>query len=532
MPTLIEQLQKPECYAHSVAQIELIETHISWVLLTGDYAYKIKKPIRNEFLNFSMLDLRKHFCETEVTLNKRYAPDIYLEVVPIYGPVSTPRMGSEAGSGEAIEYAVKMRQFASAQRLDKQLERGKLSGGDVDRLARDIARLHMQAPVFTDARHGGDPNDHAGEPDQVIVPALDNFQEICQHPPEQSSLKQEAELEQWTVQQSIRLRPRLLERKAQGKIRDCHGDLHLQNLFKQGQDILPFDCIEFNPEWRHIDVINDVAVLFVDFLVRDRADFAYQFLNVYLEQTGDYEALDLLAFYGVYRCMVRAKVQAMRLSQSLSGNERNAVLQSYQRYISTACSLVTSDQPTVMVMCGLSGSGKSFVAAQLMSAWPAIRVRSDTERKRIHCYQPDEDCSTSIHSGIYSSASSKKVYQRLRSLASSLSNAGFSVIIDAANLQRSQRDGFRRWALSHDVRLLFVHCEASYSELQRRITSRSKQQGEVSDADLDVLAHQANSAELPGSDEARDTVHIDTEVLQSQQAIMERIQQALHFIAA
>lgn len=526
----IDDLLNSNSYQHPTGKINLQETHISWIVLTGYFAYKIKKPVALPFLDFSTLQKRHYFCEQELQLNRRYSPDLYLDVVGVYLSGKHIYVGDMRNSDDVLlDYAVKMRQFPPENRLDKLLAIGSITAQDIDSLAKRIAHYHMQAKAYPDVRHGGTADEHSGEPEHVILPAMDNFKEIMIHPPSENSLEQERSIELWTIQQGQRLRKTMLQRKADGRVKDCHGDLHLENLYQNEGRIDAFDCIEFNADWRHIDVMNEVACLFVDLISRGHSEFAYRFINTYLECTGDYDGVRLLTFYAVYRAMVRAKVISLRLQQGISESEQQVFLQQYRDYIQLAESFCQQKEAALLVMCGLSASGKSSVARELMQELPGIRIRSDVERKRLHCYLPDEDCSASIKGGIYSSRASVEVYSRLHYLAKLVCLAGHTAIIDAACLQRSQRKAFRQLAVSIGRPILFVYCTASFEELQRRIEARSTAKQDVSDADIDVLCHQANSAELPDDTEGTDTIVIDTEKSNSIAESTNKLRSALSF---
>jgi aminoglycoside phosphotransferase family enzyme/adenylate kinase family enzyme len=481
---------KPEPYPHPAENIQLIETHISWVILTGEYAYKIKKPLKLSFLDFSTLALRKYYCDEELRLNRRFAPDLYLEVVGIYGSVARPSLHDcHADRDEPFEYAVKMRQFDPEQRLDELINDGRLTERDIDALAHSIAELHQSSAIYFDQFHGGDPDDHCGDPKQVIEPALDNFKEILDHPPPGTPMQKEALVERWTIEQSSLLGETFRQRRAEGKIRACHGDLHLANLYKHKEKIQAFDCIEFNPDWRHIDVINETGFLYMDMLAKGHDHYAWRFLNVYLERTGDYQGLHLLRYYAVYRAMVRAKTTALRLHENLPEAEAASLLQQYQAYIDLAYRFTRKLQPALIIMCGLSGSGKSTVASQLMAELPAIRLRSDSERKRIQNVSSATHSITAVSHGIYTPDMTAATYQHLQSTATDIIAAAYPVIIDATCLQRAQRDCFRQLAKRLSIPFTVLYCHTSTTILEQRLIRRQQRAEDVSDAGVAVLRH-------------------------------------------
>jgi len=301
-PPLFAALLDPACYPHPVAGVRVLETHISWVLLTGEYAYKIKKPVGLGFLDFSSLELRRHYCEEELRLNRRLAPELYLDVVEIRGTPGAPRIG---GEGPLLEYAVRMREFPQAALASRALASGAFGAAEVDALAALVARFHegaLRAPE----------SERFGSPDVVLADALQNFEQLLplvKSAPDDRALR---ELRLWTKREFAARGEALAARRKQGFVRECHGDLHLRNIVLLDGRPVPFDCIEFNAELRWIDVMSEVAFLAMDLEDRGRRDLAWRFLGRYLEATGDYAGLAVLPFYLVYRALVRAKVHLLR----------------------------------------------------------------------------------------------------------------------------------------------------------------------------------------------------------------------------
>ena len=298
MNALITALQQPDAYDHPIESVELIETHISWVLLTGQFAYKIKKPVDFGFIDFSTLEKRLHFCEDELRLNNRLTDDIYLKVLPIIGSMDNPFLG---GGGPVIEYAVKMRQFSQDALLDSMLDRGELRALHIDQLAEEVAEFHDRVSVA-----GAETS--YGETEAVWAPLAENFQQLddsIAHPAQAAQVRR---LTEWAKDEFDRRQVIFRERKRSGFVRECHGDLHLRNMILQGTRIVLFDCIEFSAALRWIDVISDIAFTVMDLGDRAREDFASRFLSAYLQHTGDYAGLQVLRYYLVYRATVRAKV--------------------------------------------------------------------------------------------------------------------------------------------------------------------------------------------------------------------------------
>jgi hypothetical protein len=488
----------PAWYDHPVESCRLIETHISWVLLTGDYAYKVKKPLDLGFLDFSTLAKRRLYCEEELRLNRRLAPSLYLEVVAITGSAEAPVLG---GEGEPIEYAVKMVQFPQAAQLDRMLAVGRLRPEQLDAFARRVAEFHRQAAVA-----GSDTP--FGEPAQVWQPMAENFAQIRERISGADALESLSALAQWSEARFTELSPLLRQRKAGGFIRECHGDMHLRNLAWIDEAPIAFDGIEFNPNLRWIDVVSEIAFLVMDLQDRGEAPLAQRFLNGYLERSGDYDGLALLRLYLVYRALVRAKVAAIRLDQPDMGPaQRDDAEAEFARYLSLAEGYTRKPSPTLLLTRGLSGSGKTTLTQPLLERLPAIRIRSDVERKRLFGLLAEEDGHAAPAEGIYSAEATDKTYRRLLTLAEGMLAAGHSVIVDATFLKREQREPFRRLATQSGVGFAILDMRAPAETLRQRLRQRK---GDASDADLAVLAHQLEHYGPLDEYERRDEVAVDT----------------------
>jgi aminoglycoside phosphotransferase family enzyme/predicted kinase len=493
---LIDALMMPAAFEYPVSSVDLIETHISWLILTDDYVYKIKKPITLDFLDFGGLERRKFFCEEEVRLNQPWAPDIYLDVVPIGLDKGQPRFGAE---GTPIEYAVRMRRFNDEMRLDVQLERGALSVADMKELGRNIAARHMAAERVDESQR-----------EKVVTLAKefiwDNFVAL-EGFADETQLKV---LRDWTTQELQTVDQLLWKRFDDGYVRDCHGDLHLGNLVRLPGGITTFDCIEFNTDLRHIDVAADIAFLIMDLVERGRRDLAAHFLNRYLECTGDYGSVSLLSLYFVYRCLVRAKVAAIRSQERESDSKRDADLAEMRRYCDMACRQIVSRVPILIIMSGLSGSGKTRLSGQLMAAMPAIRVRSDLERKRMFGLRETEQSDSDVDSGIYTREVSDRVYSHLCETAAMILDAGHHVILDAAFLRASDRAMAIGVAGNREMPCVLVAVEAPVDVLRQRVQSRASKATDASEAGLEVLEHQLVTAEPMTDAEEAITILCDT----------------------
>lgn len=495
----IKNMLNAGVYDHSVADIELIETHISWVVLTGDYAYKIKKPVDFGFLDFSTLDKRKKYCEQELQLNRRLAPDIYLDVVSISGSVEHPIISDEK---KPFEYAVKMQQFPQSAQLDNMLQAGELGSEQIDAIAQMVSTFHNSTAVANDE------TDY-GKPEKIFKPVKENFELISESLKTSAHEAKLGELKKWSESEFARMKLILSQRKKDGFIRECHGDMHLRNLVWLDGKALAFDCIEFNENLRWIDVISEIAFLMMDLQDRGQEQLANRFLNAYLEITGDYDGLSVLSFYLCYRAMVRAKVDALRIQQMTDDTKTTALVE-FDSYIELALRYTKVKTPKLIIMRGLSASGKSTVSQQIIENTGAIRIRSDVERKRMFDIPVDEkaEISNAVDEGIYSSESSEQTYEKLLDLSSTILSAENTVLVDAAFLQQEQREPFKKLAKSRGVTFIIIEVTASFDVLRQRIIAR---ENDVSDADISVLEHQISEWEPLDDNESMSAISVNTE---------------------
>lgn len=459
-----------------------IDTHISTVVLAGDCAYKIKKPLDLGFLDFRSLDARKAACDEELRLNSRLAPTLYQSVCAITGSVSQPTVD---GVGEAIDWAVRMRRFDPdavlsnpAIPIDESL---------IDDLAQTVAHFHVCADLAAPAT--AERAQATGDmPEMKAV--LANFERLRElGAPFVDPVKT---LESWTVAHAGALRPVLQWRREHGCIRECHGDLHLGNIALIEGEAVVFDAIEFDPDLRWIDVANDIAFLTMDLCQRDMQAMAFRFIDAYLSIGGDYALLRVLRFYEVYRALVRAKISAIRMQQVGEGDERDVARQSLQRYLALAQTLAQTRRGALLITHGVSGSGKSYASAGLAQRFGGVRLRSDVERKRLLGLAADADATDR---GGYGAEVTRRTYQRLAELAETVIGAGYTAIVDATFLVHADRARFAQLAKRCEVPFAILDCSAAPEVLRARITARQREMGNVSDADLAVLERQLERVE-------------------------------------
>lgn len=480
VPALIEQMMQPGFYPHPVKEpIELIQTHVSYVFLTGDYAYKIKKPVNFGFLDFSTLERRQHFCVQELQMNQLNAPEIYLEVLPITDLDGQFQLN---GTGQTAEYVLKMREFPQDDLFISMFEQGKLTTSQMEDLGAIVAQFHELAQT----------NDYIrsfGEVSQIRQAIDENYQQTEKYIGGPQTLKQFEETKQFTDTFFANQEELFKSRVQHNQIRECHGDLHLRNICLWDNKIQLFDRIEFNEPFRFVDVMYDVAFAVMDLESRGRKDLGNVFLNTYIEQTGDWEGLQVLPLYLSRQAYVRAKVTSFLLDDpGVPEDTKKEAGITASQYYKQAWEYTQLRQGQLILMSGLSGSGKTTVARHLAQRLGAIHLRSDAVRKHLAGVPLDQRGGEEL----YTQAMSQKTYARLLELGTKLANAGFPVILDAKYDQQATRLAAIQEAKKHHLPVKIYHCMAPEEVLRDRLLSRT---GDVSDATPDLLTQQQASAE-------------------------------------
>ena len=450
----------------------LVETHISWVLLTETQAWKIKKPLRLGFLDFGTLAERRRLCEEELRLNQRLAPSLYEAVVPITGTPRQPRIG---GSGPALEVALQMRRFPDGALFSERLAAGRLGPAQIDALAQRLADFHQQAPVAP-------PDSPWGSAERVAADLQAVLRRLAEHDPRFVA----ANWRPWAQRAIGTLAPAWARRHAEGHVREGHGDLHLANLVCLGDEVTAFDALEFDPALRWTDVMADIAFPVMDLHAHGRPDLGFRLLDGWLAQGGDHDGLPVLRAYLAYRALVRAMVARLEPAGAAAGPD----------YLAAAAHWCRPGEPRLLITEGLPASGKSHLALALLERCGAIRLRSDVERKRLHGLPPLARSSSPPGAGLYTDAATRRTYARLLELAETALRAGWPVIVDAAFLRLAQRDSFRRLAHALGLPFAILRCEAPDAVLHSRLQRRRQQAGDPSEADAAVLA-QARATQQP-----------------------------------
>ena len=510
LPRVVRMFSNPRAYDHPVDSIEVVETHISWVFLTGAFAYKVKKPVKLPFVDFSTLARRRDACGDEVRLNRRLAPSLYVGVVTMGGTETAPKIHGTP----LFEYAVKMRQFNSDLRLDRQLAAGSIAPDQVCAFAAGLAEFHAALPPLSMARTSAS--------DEAFAAFIGNLAELESQLEADESARLES-IRTWFNGQRAMLAAVLNERSSLGFVRECHGDLHLENLVLLENEITAFDALEFSERLRQIDLIDEVGFLVMDFVAHKRRDLAYMFLNCYLEETGDYPGLRLITYYMIYRALVRAKVRKIRQHQVGPSEIGDRETGDSEGYLRLGIELGGVTKPLLLITRGLSGSGKTHVSQALIPELPAIRVRSDIERKRLFGLAPGAESGSGLGTGIYASKLSDETYAVLERFAAAALEANLNVIIDASFLKKSMREIFRSLADDRGADFIVLNCQAPAAVLRERVAQRKTAGLDASEATVAVLNHQMGNAEPLDESEHDHSIEVDTTTPVDIESLVERI---------
>ncbi|MGG7603369.1 AAA family ATPase [Massilia sp. BKSP1R2A-1] len=485
------------CLAEALAAggdaVQRFETHISWVLVAGRYAYKLKKALHLPFLDCSTLEARRFYCQQEYRLNRRLAPALYLDVVPVGGEPPRPLVDA---AGEPADYAVRMRAFDQSAVWEARLAGGLLGDAEVDRLALLLARFHREAPRAPPTSAWGTAEVVTGTCDATLAA----LEEMLGRDAQDAML---AGLRAWQARHGPALAALVAGRKREGMVRECHGDLHCGNILTWQGEVLAFDCIEFDDRLRWIDVMDDFAFVHMDLAYRGRPDLAARLLSRYLEKTGDYAGLALLRHYRVHRALVRARVMLLRARQpGMPALQQQGCRRAALTYLAFARRCTRRTPAAIVAMHGPAGSGKTTVAGMLVELLGAVQLRSDVERKRLH--------GAASRAALYGEEATRRTYARLGELTRAVTCAGWPVVIDAACLKAAQRAFLRDLARDIGLPFLLVDLRADPATMLARIAARRREGRDASDADAAVLDRQLNDREALSRAERRQAVVIDT----------------------
>jgi hypothetical protein len=493
-PYILESLHNPSAYPVQTRTVELIQTHVSWLFLTDTHVFKVKKPVNFGFLDFSTLELRSFYCLEELRLNRRLCPDIYEQVIALR---ETDDGAVFFGDGKVIEYAVMMKRLPADRMLDRLVDSGAISLKEIETVALEISRFHADAPSSPHISK-------FGTLEQILFNWRENFEQTMQFgsstlPPAVSET-----ISSYVGTFTDSHRPLFSERIENGFIRECDGDIHLGNICLLENAVYIFDCIEFNERFRCSDTAADIAFLLMDLDYHRRPDLADAALACYIEATGDTDCAELITFYKVYRAFVRGKVESLQLHDAgITREARSAAEKRAIRYFRLAQGYCIRNRipPTLFIICGTMGCGKSTLADQLAFELDLKTFNSDTERKRLAGVHPETAVRDPYGEGLYSNDMTRATYRQLEHLAGDELASGKSVIIDAGFGTAAERAVFAALAAAHraEFAILFVRCDTVVQ--RRRLRERSSRGISVSDGRVELLDRQISFFEPPDDSE-------------------------------
>jgi aminoglycoside phosphotransferase family enzyme/predicted kinase len=502
LPRHLRALLRPAAYPHPVESIELVQTHVSWVLLTGHLAYKIKRPVQYPFVDLRSAERRAFLCREELRLNRRFAAELYLDVCDITSDEGEARIG---GQGEVIEHAVRMVQFGREDQLDRLLAAGGADPAALETFGRSLADIHARLPVVPA---------HAlwGRAESVRSVVLENLEQCARACAPYGDPRGLHALRGMLSAHLERSGASIDERRAAGRVRECHGDLHARNVVQRDGRLLAFDCMEFSDAFRWIDVADEIAFLLADLSALKHAAHAHAFLSGYLAESGDYDACRVLGLYEAHRALVRAKVTALGWTDLAQAREVDLGLarRQYEAYVGVAHAALGSKTPLIVLVGGLSGSGKTWLASRLAPLLGAIHLRSDVERKRLAGLPESARTGSPLQQGLYTQEASTRVYEHLAHCAEQVASGGYPVIVDATFARREDRARYSAMASRLGAAVRLLHCRALPGVLRQRVAQRHTRGSDASEADLGVLAWQEAHAEPVGTDEGLATIEVDT----------------------
>jgi aminoglycoside phosphotransferase family enzyme/predicted kinase len=508
LPAELQELLRPEAYPHAVEAVQLVETPISWVLLTGAYAYKIKRPVRLEYVDQRSAQRRAELCAEELRLNRRFAPELYV------GVRSLARADGRLvvdGAGEVVEHAVCMHQFDRSQELDCLLASGGVAPGE---LADFGARLAATHALLVRAAS----SDPCGTPESVRTLVLANLEQ-CLHAARACGTVPAIEALRGPLTAALdAAAPVIAQRRAAGMVRECHGDLHARNIVRWEGRLLAFDCVEFEPAFRWIDVADDVAFLVADLEVLGAPLHAWSFLHGYLGASGDYQACRVQRLYQAHRALVRAKVAAL----SAADTDRT-MRRMHTAYLRRAAAVLGPLRPAVLLMSGLSGSGKTWLAERLAPALRALHLRSDVERKRCAGLTPGASSGSGLARGLYSAEATAELYRYLLRCTGDIVAGGRSVFVDATFLRPEDRLPWRELADAAGLPFRVIHCHAPPALLEERIERRRAAARDASEADVEVLGWQRQRSASCAPGESATVIEADTAREDVVQQVLQRL---------
>src|SRR5271154_3837278 len=522
-PPLVGAMTRPQFYPDSAAQIEFKQTHISYVFIAGDFVYKIKKPVHFAFLDCSRLAQRFHYCREEGRLNARLSPRVYLGVFAILRDAGSFALGPqvEVEHPGAVEYAVKMRRLPEDRTLDKLIASGHADSGTIRAIARCIAKFHATAPSNRGWAYGS-----------ALSIWRDIIEDIAQNKEFVGRTLREDQLTaidtfcRTFVNRHWRA---LNERAHEGRVREGHGDLRAEHICLEDGEIDVIDCVEFSERLRYCDAASEIAFLAMDLDRLGAPRLADELVEAYAEISGDVDLGVFVPFYKCYRACVRGKVESLKsLEREVDAAERERARQLARSYFELATRYALCKSPALIVVCGLSGSGKSTVARLLQHRKGFRVINSDRVRKRLAAVPAHEHSFADYGANIYSDRFTKITYDTMLAEAESLIGRGCGVILDATFKGFAERQLALALATRHRVPVLFVECVVSEEEAIRRLEHRESAQNEESDATPKV--HRKQRAEFQPICEIPPRNHLRLDTTRQREQLLAEIEDALEHL--
>lgn len=513
--TILKSLLKPSAYPEPTTTISLVQTHVSFIFITDHFVYKIKKPVDFGFLNFKTIDRRRFYCNEEVRLNRRLCPDMYLGVIEL-------RKSSDViafhGNGEIIDYAVKMRRLPKDRMLDQLVANNNVGETELRNVAKTIARFHHETPTSESvAEYGSIEKISANWHENFIQ--MERFTTILS---DNDRLYMQNFVEKYiSMNKNI-----FMERMEQGCIRECNGDIHLENICIEDKKVHIFDCIEFNDRFRFCDTAADIAFLYMDLEYNRRKDLAEIIIDEYLKESNDKSLLAVIHFYTIYRAFVRGKVDSFQLDDiNISDKQKNDAAERAIRYFRLAKGYMERLKmvQTLFITTGLMGSGKSSLAEELSFALGIPVYNSDMVRKQLNGISNTTKVTVPFGEDIYSKDKTQRVYQELFSLARLGIKKGTSIIIDASFPDAQLRANAGEIATQFGIPIVILHTSCKPSELKRRLQNRALLPS-VSDGRIELLKHHQAIYEPP---EEKEGMVINLDSKQPVDKLLERIYQQM-----
>lgn len=496
-----KSLLNPGVYPEPTESVRLVQTHISYLFITDDFVYKIKKPVDLGFLNFSTIDRRRFYCAEEVRLNRRLCPDIYLGVVEVRLSPDGPAF---CGDGPAMDYAVKMKRLPESLMLDRMLAEGAVTAAGIREIARVIAGFHLRA-------ERGAEIDENGSIGSIKRSCEENFHQIEELLPLALAAGDLTMIRKWVYAFISDNEPLFAGRVREGFIRDCDGDIHLENICMTSP-ICIFDCIEFNSRFRHIDTAADIAFFLMDLDFHGKDIFAEPFLDEYILRTGDTGLTPLLDFYKINRAVVRSKVELLKLlDPQIPEPEKDAAREKARRYFRLARGylLRRGGGEVLIITCGLTGSGKSHVASALASHLAMELLSSDVVRRELAHLPPGRRYADEFNKGLYAPSNSEATYSELLRRSENILRGGRGVIVDATFRRKRDRLLFANLAARLKVPIYILHTRCPEDLVKRRLEERSRDPAAVSDGRWEVYVLQKEEFEPPETAEGN-LITLDT----------------------